>query len=142
MANKIGKLWAVTEGAYSDFHIVALFEREEDAEAAMRRGLGDDVGEYPYCPAGVLPRQVMQHRVYARAVRNGKLADAEVRVESSTVWDLDNAAPRRPRIEERSFKLWSQDAVGLSAVCANAELAEKAVRDRLARIYAEWSEVA
>lgn len=57
---------ALTAGEYSDFSVCALFERREDAEAAMHAGAGDYVAEYPLYGPEDLPKQVTVH--YGNAV--------------------------------------------------------------------------
>jgi hypothetical protein len=145
MAGRIQTLWAVTSGEYSDYRVIAMFEREEDARAALEAGLaGDycpDVTQLPYFPAGVKPRRVTVHRAAATAYRKGKLADVAVRTYSEVEWVFgQNPAPQRPRVRESRWANGS--AIGVVVECANAELAEKALRDRLARLYAEFAGVA
>lgn len=146
MANRVRRLWAVTTGEYSDYRVNAVFEREEDARAFIDSGFGSDsygadVTEMPYVPAGVRPRRLTVHCTSATAYRRGKLGDVAVRTYSEVVWDLgDNPAPRRPRVWENRWADGS--AVSVNAACSNPTLAEKAVRDRLARLYAEWEGIA
>jgi hypothetical protein len=61
------KVWAVSAGSYSDYHVEAIFERQEDADAyaearnlPMPRDVTYRYGEYyvedfDYHPAGVVP---------------------------------------------------------------------------------------
>lgn len=135
--------WAVVSGEYSDYRIHAVFERREDAEAAEVAGLGDDIHEIDYCPAGVLPTKVMVHEYWAMAHPEGKLADCPVHTRGGeAVFDFGDgtAAPKRPVIHEGSRSPGC--AIYVEARCASAALAEKALRDRLARLYAEWAGVA
>jgi hypothetical protein len=131
-------LFAVTDGEYSDFSVIAVFERATDAEDARLAGLGDDVIEMPYFPAGSVPKRVRVHRAQATAYRNGRLQDVAVREFSTDEWVLgDNPASRRPRVKESR---WPNGAgVGVVVECASANLALKALHDRLARIYAEFA---
>jgi hypothetical protein len=62
------KVWAVSAGSYSDYHVEAIFERREDADAYAEARNPSDVSrdvtyyygayyveDFDYYPAGVVP---------------------------------------------------------------------------------------
>jgi hypothetical protein len=49
------KVWILESGEYSDYRVGCIFEREEDAEAAVAAGLGEDYSERILFAPGVLP---------------------------------------------------------------------------------------
>ncbi len=51
----MSKIWAVSRGDYSDYEVQAVFEREEDAEAAVEDGYGEYVEEFRLFRAGERP---------------------------------------------------------------------------------------
>jgi hypothetical protein len=119
-------VWAVTEGSHSDYIVLAIFEREQDANAAKDAGLGDDVTELPFLPAGAPISLVTVHAAWARAWRKE--------------WNLGvNPAPKRPTVTLSPAADGS--SIGVNVQCADADLALKALHDRLAQIYAEWEGV-
>lgn len=48
-------IWIATSGSYSDYAINAVFEREEDAQAAVDDGFADIVEEHRLYAAGETP---------------------------------------------------------------------------------------
>jgi hypothetical protein len=133
-------VWAVTEGSHSDYIVLAIFEREQDANAAKDAGLGDDVTELPFLPAGAPISLVTVHAAWARAWRKGRLADVAIHTGSRREWNLGvNPAPKRPTVTLSPAADGS--SIGVNVQCADADLALKALHDRLAQIYAEWEGV-
>jgi len=126
------KVWAVLD----EFErALAIFERESDALLAVSCGFGDDVMGYTLLPAGFRLQEVRVYHSRATARVRGRLKDAGVTSASSMEFDIDDPAPIEPRLEESGTP---GVCINLRAVCATPAPAEKAVRDRLAEIYAEW----
>jgi len=49
------KIWLVTSGCYSDYQVLAAYRTEEDARAALARGYGEAVEDFPLLADGSLP---------------------------------------------------------------------------------------
>lgn len=47
MGNRKEKVWAVTEGSYSDYRVIAVFTTEAMAKEAVEKGMGDAVEDLP-----------------------------------------------------------------------------------------------
>lgn len=83
------KVYLVSEGAYSDYGIVAVFADEELAESFAAE-LGGRVETYDLLEEG--PERIV---VWSSEWRNG-----EVRTWSWTIWSHESDYARRPRIDE------------------------------------------
>lgn len=74
-------IYAVSSGSYSDYSVIALFEREEDANAyALDIGTegygGAFVEEFDYWPAGARPKVVRVYRSYWNPQNQWKASDS------------------------------------------------------------------
>lgn len=104
------KVWAVTDGEYSDYRVVAVFETEADAVKAMTAGLGDDTTELDYYDPSTQP----QRRQWINLGVHVKTGSAEV---VNWYWGSDPDEgkepsplqrwhhPTRPKIEQRVAKI-------------------------------------
>ena len=126
---------ALTSGEYSDFGVCALFERREDAEAAMHAGAGDSVAEYPLYGPEELPKQVTVHYGNAVLGRAGMAhLDQEPWFHSRVVWDF--ATPVEPLFNATSVT--DKNGFGrFHAEGTDSEAVIKSVSDRYAKALAE-----
>jgi hypothetical protein len=127
------KIWAVAEGAYSDWSVIAVFEREEDAEKARAEGMGEEVVDFPYFPAGEPPATLT---IFVATGVEGTM-DIEVKTETYREGEFhvhagdDSKPPARPRVNR--IQPWSLEGkYAIRAICGDREAAVKAVKDRLA----------
>lgn len=91
----VTKVWAVTDGEYSDFRVVALFETETDADAARKRGMGDDVMEMDFYAAGVKPQKAKWVRLVA-----------QLDVETAAIWNLRTVLEKPEDIRPFTNEVW------------------------------------
>jgi hypothetical protein len=133
-------VWAVTDGEYgeySDYRIKALFETKEAADAARKSGLGDNVDEMPYYPAGV-PGPRKHSYWLAFATRR----DDEMWVEGHHYreddWDCDEPPVRRPRVFMHETGSWAS----MRVVARTEEAAIKVRADKIAQLNAAAIEAA
>lgn len=124
------KIWVISEGCYSDYGVVAVFARREDAEEALAGGMGDDIEELPFFPAGSKPQRFTVYRALGRVGGSG--IDVEVSVYSEGEWNvyIENGGPppKRPIVKATSTRTGSY----IRAICGDRDAAIKAVKDRLA----------
>lgn len=59
------RIWAVSRGEYSDYSVLAVFIREQDAHAAVTAGFGEDVEEFDLYTHGKVPVKVQRARYQA-----------------------------------------------------------------------------
>lgn len=131
-------IWAVTEGSYSDYHIVCLFTYEEDAKAhcAERNAAADpvyggdkaSVEEFRLYGRGHAPQRMERWSADGRAYL-GALPTQEGPT-CRIVWEGDyDDPPKRPKVTVYADG-------GVRAVARTREAAVKALSDRLAELTA------
>jgi hypothetical protein len=128
------KIWAVEEGSYSDYSVKALFERQEDADAAHAAGLGDDVSEFVLFGPGELPRKVGYWRAYGRLFLDGRREGPRAYPQSgwSSIGEFD--PPTRPKVTEYRPM---PGFIDFHSEAMTEKAAIKAVSDRMAQRAAE-----
>lgn len=152
MSEKPRTVYAVTSGSYSDHHVLALFERREDAAAAVAAGLGatnydtaNDIEEFTLFPAAALPRKVGYWAAYLGLKGDGSPdGRTEVWAQPREGWTgVDGEIPgRRPRVEVHAVP-WDRSPdspvsrYNVSAHAMTQEAAVKAVSDAVAKLRAE-----
>lgn len=127
----MAKIWGIADGEYSDYRVLALFEREEDARAALANGMGDDVQEFDFVRAGgPLPRKVA-----IWDANSGLSVDGDpdrVTVHRYERWVTDVSDPtKRPTVEE-----WDMDyrfGHRIVVTAGSEEAARKVLADRMAK---------
>lgn len=129
-------VWAVSEGEYSDYHVLAIFERKEDAEAWQKeRGVTETYDEsrvqrFPFLAAGEVPQRVNYVQLSAEVLEDGSVREKDPRWTSD--WD-DFDVPQEGRAWGRT---WSAPAYGrglaISVRARTEDLARKALADRIA----------
>jgi hypothetical protein len=128
----VKKIWAISEGAYSDYGVVAVFEREEDAQDALSKGMGDDIEEISFFAASETPAMLT---VYIAEGFEGEMG-VTVRQESWlegdwNVHDENVRPPKRPKAT-RFMPVSGEGRYLVKAVCGDRDAAIKSVKDRLA----------
>lgn len=95
-------VWGLTRGSYSDYRICAIFERKEDAEAALNVrdarigwGGGEDVEEFSFYPAGGSPLTVTTHHWTGEFTDAGDEPRRNKAVEVE--WEYNRSDPSGPR---------------------------------------------
>lgn len=132
------KIYVVESGEYSDYSVLAAFESEEDAAAAVGMGVGDGYREMVLFAPGVLPVKTIKSW-YAQA-RTGKAWQHEPRAFAEESWDLDEVEPGPPRIfTGRPMAIVTEmaDGTAIHVQAADREAALKACADRYAKIRAQ-----
>lgn len=129
---------ALTSGSYSDFRVHAVFEREEDAQAAVDAGAGDDHQPLTVFGPGGQPRRTVIYRAYAAVGLLSHAQNAEPRVVPQVTWIYDGSSPQRPQLRESSTTVH----LDLNAEGEDREAALKVVADRYARLVAEREGIA
>lgn len=133
-------VYAVTEGEYSDFGYMAIFEDRSDAEDARAAGLGDDIHEIRYYPKGAaLPTRVSYWKAWATIMPDGtypnKAAEPRVWDQPTVQWTCEDVPDlRRPLVRQHV------DYRGVVSIEVNAltqEAALKACSDRATKVRAE-----
>lgn len=126
--------YMVTEGEYSDYGVRAVFELRADAETAQQAGLGDDVAEIRFFPAGApLPTKLLVW--HATCYLGHDNYDETVRAFSRERWTSDYDLPPANRAVVTEWRTPSGGSV--SAEARSEELARKACVDRAAKLRAE-----
>lgn len=128
------EIFAVTAGEYSDFGYRAVFQARDDAERALKAGLGDDIQEIAYYPAGTIPEKLTVFYASCDVLVAG-VSGVGVYTREEWTCDLSHVPQRRPTVSEANFttgKIHRVLAVGL-----DREAAVKACGDRMAQRRAE-----
>lgn len=126
-------IYAVSDGCYSDYHVLALFEDEEDAEAYRAATQSDEVEEFAFYPSGCRERIVT---IYTAEWHPKWYAseDAMTEPHMRSRVEIDDAKGtlvaryRRPVAEE----VKKMELPSFSAQCLDREAAIKSVMDRAA----------
>lgn len=140
----MSEIYAVSAGEYSDYSVHAIFERREDAEAAIASGFGGrsydhpHVEEFDYYASGVLPKRVPITRYHAEVeIADGSIVlqndysedewhhpDGLARKANVTVWPWPQAgAPRRMHLRvdgpkgKRTDKVFTDALAKLRSEC-------------------------
>lgn len=132
-------IWAVSSGEYSSWNVNALFERREDADAAVAAGFGEDVQEYPLYPAGTVPTRIDYWAAAAEVTAKGSLIIENsfkgIWVRPQVEWTGRGfVLPRRPRVQ---LSLTHMGRTHVSVEAASQEEALKACSDAVAKLRAE-----
>jgi hypothetical protein len=128
-------VYAVTEGSYSDFGYRAIFELREDAERAQQAGLGDDVHEIRYYPAGASLPTKTEHWSAGCQYDGDEYRTAYSYREEGWTSDLDLPEPGPVQAVDNRWRTGAGGSIHASAR-TEAE-AMKAVQDRVAQLRAE-----
>lgn len=70
-------LYVLTSECHDYYRIYAAFETKEDAERALSAGVGEEIGELPYYPAGTIPTKVTMYNFRARLFLGDLINDLE-----------------------------------------------------------------
>jgi hypothetical protein len=105
---KATKVYAVTEGSYSDYHILALFKTRALADAHERDGEGDSVEEFLLYNRR--PTRVTVYSINARIWPDGSVTSEHVdrgepQLRSQLEWEYGSySGPAKPIREARTLQ--------------------------------------
>lgn len=133
------KVWAIAEGEYSSWSVVAVFEREDEAAQAVAEGMADEVVELAYFPAGQPPK------IFTEFEARGVEGTMDIVVKKRVYHEMlrHSGPPQRPKVDRfQPFELPiggmntlnRQDKWCVRAVSGDRDAAVKAVKDRLAAV--------
>jgi len=125
-------LWMITGGEYSDYHVLAVFDQREDAEAALKVGMGDRIEQVMRIPPG---GEVERWRyAEARAALNPDGTDRSTPypVPNREGWRQRGVA-RRPEVDIEIYDVCTH----ITVRAETEELAMKVLRERVAKARAE-----
>jgi hypothetical protein len=139
VADEPRTVYAVTSGEYSDYCVLAVFDRREDAEHAVRElRLGDDWKELILYPAETFPRKVGWWSAYALVLKNGDL-EYPVRAYAQEDWTSDPSftEPTRPHSAVTPYPYGGGRGWNVNARAMTEEAAVKSCSDAVAKLRAE-----
>lgn len=132
-------IYVVESGEYSDYSVLCAFDREEDAQAVVSAGLGDDYREMILFAAGHLPtKRITGWEASASVYRDGNTEPPWIRADE--VWDSAELVPHQQQeLSGRPTARVDSGSVGTYITVAgpDRESTLKACQDRFAKILAE-----
>lgn len=136
--NQFPRIWAVTQGSYSDYHIVAIFEDEITAEAWASACKSDascrdemTVEDFSFVPAGSEPQ--IYETWYARCdLDDSGVSNERVRVERDFIFS-GYPPDKRPKATYWYRNYQGENKYELSITGATEQIVLKALSDRKAR---------
>lgn len=122
-------VYALQSGGYDDYTIV-VFEREEDAQAAVAMGAGDHYQPMVLMGAGELPYRTTVHRASASIGLAPNTGSAEPHITAGERWVHGEAPPACSEVHEYR----ARTHVNLSADGTDADAVLRVVADRYAQL--------
>lgn len=136
------RIYAVTAGSYSDYHVEFLTLDRKVAKQAVTMGVGDCVEEFRVLDK--LPEKVIVHKASAwvdadgEACRHHLLDGRDVSVWSFDAWDYEEYGDVNPRPRVRDWTCGcGRKCTGIEAVSTSSNASKKACADRLGQLRAE-----
>lgn len=137
------RVYAVTAGSYSDYHVEFLTTDNTLAKQAVDLGAGDHVEEFPLLDR--LPEKVVIHRASAwvdpdgQPCRHHHRGGAEIQASTFTEWDYEEHGRKvGPRPTVRTWTCGcGMRCTGIEAISTSTNASVKACADRVAQLRAE-----
>ena len=136
------KIYAVTAGSYSDYHVEFLTLDKKVADQAVKMGAGDSVEQFRVLDK--LPEKVIVQKASAWVDKDGEgcrhhlPGGTDVSVWSFGVWDYEDYGDvtDRPRVRDWTCGC-GKKCTGIEAVSTSSNASAKACADRLGQLRAE-----